>query len=105
MRGDHGGCREIARGNNRKAEGQDIAARHAVRKKHGDAWAEEQRKGEGQHAEPRHGGAESEDVLQIERQIGHHDLCRGGEAEHGEARAKERALAKEGEVNHRPLLG
>src|SRR5882757_7243131 len=40
----------------------------------------------------------------IERQIGHHDLSGGGEAEHGEARAKKRALAKEGEVHHRPLL-
>ena len=27
-----------------------------------------------------------------------------GEAEHGEARAEERALAKEREVDHRPVL-
>ncbi len=104
MSGDHGGRRQIAGCNNHKAEGQKIAARYAVRKRGGDPWAEEQRKREGQHAKASNCGAEREHVLQIERQIGHHDLSGGREAEHGEARAKKRALAKEGEVHHRPLL-
>ena len=63
-----------------------------------------QRKREWQHAKARGGGAEREDVLQIERQIGHHDLSGGGEAEHGKARAEKRALAKEREIHHRPFL-
>ncbi len=75
-----------------------------ARQRRGDPRAEKQRQREGQHAKARGGGAEREDVLQIERQIGHHDLSGGGEAEHGEARAEKRALAKEREIHHRPLL-
>ena len=63
-----------------------------------------QRKREWQHAKARSGGAEREDVLQIERQIGHHDLSGGGEAKHGEARTEKRALAKQREIHHRPFL-
>ena len=87
MSGDHARCREIADGHDRKAQSQEIAARYAVRQRRGDPRAEKQRQCEGQHAKARGGGAEREDVLQIERQIGHHDLSRRGEAEHGEARA------------------
>ena len=87
-----------------QAERQQRAARKAGRKSDPDARAEEQRQREGQHAKSGGGRALAEDVLQVERQVGHHDLRGGGKAEHGDRAPRKRAVAKQAEVHHGALL-